>query len=161
MKKISILSLLLLVSLNLKAQRQSFWKTILGEPLETSVTFLPVGTHYTSLEFNEVMYVGFNYKSFEVARFTNSFGDPSLTALYKRKKSVTEKFSVIYGFGVMYGYHGRLKDVETIPFRNSFLFKGEINPLAGVSLDYKIVKKLSLHLSITPVVAIYGLRYIL
>ncbi|WP_299058683.1 hypothetical protein [uncultured Polaribacter sp.] len=161
MKKIIIFSVLLFATLHLKAQEKTFWNKLKGEELETSVTILPFGTHYTALQFNEVYYVGFNYKSFELARFTNSFGEPSLTALYKRKIAFTENFSMQYGFGFMYGYHGKLQDVETIPFRNSFLFTGQINPLGGINLDYKLAKKLSFNLAITPVVAIYGLRYIL
>lgn len=163
MKRLIIFSLLILFSLCLKAQdkKKTFWQTLKGEELETSITFHPAGTHYTSLEFNEVWYTAFNYKSIEIAAFQNSFNELTLAAAYKRKIGITEKFSVIYGVGIMYGYHGKLTEVETIPFRNTFLWSGEINPLAGLTLDYKITKKLSFQVAISPAVAIYGFRYIL
>lgn len=163
MKKFIIFNLLFLLSLGLKAQddKKTFWNVIKGNELETSISFLPFGTHYTSLEFNEVWYTTFNYKSFEILAFKNSFNELALGALYKRQIPITEKFSIIYGFGIMYGYHGKLVDVPTIPFRKTFLFRGEINPLAGFTLDYRLTKKLSVQLAISPAVGIYGFRYIL
>ncbi len=163
MKKKIILFLLLVFSLSFNAQekKKSFWGTLKGEELETSISFLPFGTHYTSLEFNEVWYTTFNYKCYEVLAFKNSFNELALGALYKREIPINKNFSVIYGIGFMYGYHGKLVDVPTIPFRNTFLFKGEINPLAGFTIDYKIYKNLSFQLSISPAVGIYGFRYIL
>jgi hypothetical protein len=163
MKKLIIFSLLTLLTLSFNAQnkKKTWWKTLKGEELETSISFLPFGTHYTSLEFNEVWYTTFNYKSFEVLAFKNSFNELALGALYKRKIGITQKLSLIYGIGFMYGYHGKLVDVPTIPFRNTFLFKGEINPLAGVTLDYRFAKKFSFQLAISPAVGIYGFRYFL
>ena len=157
-----IISLLILCSLSATAQDQkkTWWDVVKGEELETSMSFLPFGTHYTSLEFNEVWYTTFNYKSFEILGFKNSFNELAIGALYKREIGLSEKFSLIYGFGIMYGYHGKLVDVPTIPFRNTFLFKGEINPLAGVTLDYRFAKHFSFQLAISPAVGIYGLRYI-
>ena len=158
-----IISLLILGSLSLIAQdkKKSFWQTLKGEELETSMSFLPFGTHYTSLEFNEVWYTTFNYKSIELIGFKNSFNELTLGVSYKREIGITQKISLIYGFGIMYGYHGKLVDVETIPFRKTFLFKGEINPLAGITLDYRIAKKISFQLSLSPAVGIYGFRYFL
>jgi len=162
MKKLVILNFVILFSVNLIAQdkKKSFWQTLKGKELETSMSFLPFGTHYTSLEFNEVWYTTFNYKSFEVLGFKNSFNELAIGALYKREIGLTQKLSLIYGVGIMYGYHGKLVDVPTIPFRNTFLFKGEINPLAGLSLDYRFAKHFSFQLAISPAVGIYGIRYI-
>tara|TARA_B110000046_G_scaffold185695_2_gene228657 strand:- start:5962 stop:6450 length:489 start_codon:yes stop_codon:yes gene_type:complete len=158
-----IISILILVSLSLKAQdkNKTIWEFIKGEELKSSVTFLPFGSHTSDLDVIDIWYTSYNYKSYEIAAFKNSFGEFTLAALYKRKQQVTEKFSVIYGLGVMYGYHGELRDVESIPFRNTFLFTGEINPVGGVNLDYRVAKKLSLQISLTPVVILYGFRYLL
>ena len=73
MKKLIIFNLLILLSMNIKAQnkKSNFWNTLKGKELETSITFLPAGTHYTSLEFNEVWYTGFNYKSYETSGVRN------------------------------------------------------------------------------------------
>jgi hypothetical protein len=158
-----IISLFILSAFSSMAQdkKKSFWQTLKGEELETSISFLPFGTHYTSLEFNEVWYTTFNYKSIELLVFKNSFNEPTIGALYKRKIGITQKLSLIYGIGIMYGYHGELVDVPTIPFRNTFLFKGEINPLAGLTLDYRFAKKFSFQLALSPAVGIYGFRYFL
>tara|TARA_B110000091_G_scaffold69035_1_gene75900 strand:+ start:264 stop:752 length:489 start_codon:yes stop_codon:yes gene_type:complete len=158
-----IFSMLILGSLSLTAQdkKKSFWQTLKGEELETSMSFLPFGTHYTSLEFNEVWYTTFNYKSIEFIGFKNSFNELAIGLSYKREIGITQKLSLIYGIGIMYGYHGQLVDVETIPFRKTFLFKGEINPLAGLTLDYRIAKRISFQLALSPAVGIYGFRYFL
>lgn len=158
-----IISLFLLASLGLTAQDQkkSFLQTLKGEALETSISFLPFGTHYTSLEFNEVWYTTFNYKSIALIGFKNSFNELAIGLSYKREIGITQKLSLIYGIGIMYGYHGKLVDVPTIPFRNTFLFKGEINPLAGLTLDYRIAEKFSFQLALSPAVGIYGFRYFL
>jgi len=128
MKKIIIISVLILFSLKLKAQdnKKTLWETLKGKELESSVSFLPVGAHYTALDFVGVWYASINYKSIEFARFTNSFDDLTLAVLYKREIEITENFSIMYSFGIMYGYDGRLKKVEAIPFRKTFLFTGDI-----------------------------------
>ncbi len=163
MKKLIIFSLLFLVFLNLEAQKkpQSLWEILKGKELESSITFLPVGIHTKDLEVFGVWYTSYNYKSYELAVFKNSFGDFTIAALYKRKQEITKNFSVIYGLGVMHGYHGKMQNVDGIPFRKTFLWTGEINPVGGLSLDYKISKKTSLQLSLTPLVFVYGFRYII
>ena len=42
-----------------------------------------------------------------------------------------------------------------------FLFNGNINATGGVSLDYRIAKKISIQLNVSPVVLVYGVRFIL
>jgi len=162
MKK-NILILLIFSYLASQSQdkKKTIWQFIKGEEVKSSVTFLPFGSHTSNLDVINVWYTSYNYKSYEVAAFKNSFGEFTLAAFYKRKQQVTKNFSVIYGLGVMYGYHGKLRDVESIPFRKTFLFTGEINPVGGVNLDYRVAKKISLQISLTPVVILYGFRYIL
>jgi hypothetical protein len=161
--KINILILLLFSSLVIKSQdkKKTIWETVKGKELETSMSFRPFGTHYTSLEFNEVWYTSFNYNSIELIGFKNSFNELALGLCYNREIGITQKLSLIYSFGIMYGYHGKLVDVKTVPFRKTFLFKGEVNPLGGLTLDYRIAKKISFQLSLTPAVGIYGFRYLL
>lgn len=162
MKKSVIISLLLLTVCNINSQEsKTFWETLKGKTPETSITFLPVGSHTKDFDLIDVWYTGFNYKSVEFAGFKNSFGDLTLTLLFKRQIELKGNFSLIYGFGVMYGYDGKLQDVKRIPLRNTFLFTGALSPLGGVTVDYKVGKKLSLQLNITPVVIVYGVRYIL
>ena len=132
-----------------------------GKELESSITFLPFGSHTKSLDFLEVWYTAYNYKSFEIAAFNNSYNDLTVALFYKREIEVIEKLSFIYSFGVMYGYGGKLKDLAGIPFRNTFVFNGDVNPIAGIIFDYRIVKKVSIQLNVSPVVIVYGARFIL
>ena len=122
---------------------------------------MPVATHTKDPDIFGAWYTAYNYKSIEVAAFSNSYRDLTFAIIYKRIVPISEKFSILYGLGAMYGYHGRLKDVGNIPFRNSFLMTGEINPIAGIELDYKISKRFSLHTNVTHAVLVYGVRYLL
>lgn len=148
------------------------WKTIWGDQLQSSVTAMPIGLH-TDFEkhgtskrstingLHEALYFAGNYKSLELAVFQNSFGDPVVALFYKRAWNFTKRLSMNVGAGVMYGYEGRLQNTEGIPFRDTWLIKGDINPVTGFELDYRFYKKWSIHTSIAPRIIIYGFRYIL
>ena len=151
------------ITCNLYSQTQknekSIFQSIIGEKLETSIIFMPLGFHTKHPDIFGVWYIGYNYKGFEISLFQNSFLDITFGFSHKRVWRFTDKFSANYGVGILYGYGGRLQDVEGIPLRNSFLFKGKINPVVAFEVDYKISKKISIHSSLTPLVIIYGLRY--
>ena len=84
-----------------------------------------------------------------------------MALFYKRAWNFTKRFSMNVGGGIMYGYDGRLQNTEGIPFRDTFLIRGDINPVVGVELDYRFYKKWSVHTSIAPRIIIYGFRYLL
>jgi hypothetical protein len=117
-----IISLFLLASLGLTAQdkKKSFLQTLKGEALETSISFLPSGTDYTSLEFNEVWYTTINCKRIELIGFKNSFNKLAIGLSYKREIGITQKLPLIYGIGIMYGYHGKLVDCAPNTFQKYF-----------------------------------------
>ena len=150
--------------------KKTFLQKIWGDPMESSITAMPIGLH-TDFEkhsskkrstingLHEALYFGINYKTIELIGFQNSFGDLTIGLLYKRTWNFTKRFSINFGVGLMYGYDGRLQNTEGIPFRDTFLIKGDINPLTGFELDYKVYKKWSLHTSIAPRIIIYGFRY--
>lgn len=141
------------------AEEKSFLKKLAGEELPSSFTCMPFGTHTDDFDFNEVWYIGIGIKSFEISYFVNSHGNPSFGLMYKRAWNFTNRFSMGYGGGIIYGYHGKLQYVDGVPFRNTFLFKNEINPVIGIELDYKVLKNISIHSSIAPLVIIYGFKY--
>lgn len=142
-------------------QHKSIWKTLLGNELKSSVTFLPVGTHTRNVDLIGVYYTSFNYKSYEISAFRNSFKDLTFIVSYKRAIHLTNRFSLIYGVGIMHGYKGRLQNTKGVPFRKSFLFTGNLNPTAGIELDYKISKKTSIHINLASLVFVYGFRVLL
>ena len=163
MKYIILNSLLILniFVINSQEKKKSIWEIFKGKELESSIKFLPFGLHTSDGSFVNAFYLGYNYTSFELAAFNNSYDDLTILALYKREIELYKKLSLIYGLGLMYGYDGKLQNVSGIPFRNSFLYSGAINLSGGVILDYRAYKKFSLQINISPVVLVFGLRYIL
>lgn len=160
--KIIIIFILFIVTISTYSQnkeKKSFWNKLKGKQLASAITFLPVGSHTTDIDFIGVYYTSYNYKSLEFAVFRNSFKDPTFMVTYKREIPLSDKLSLMYGAGLMYGYKGRLQNTSGIPFRKTFLFTGNINPTAGIELDYKISKKVSFHANIASLVFVYGLRY--
>ncbi len=159
-------------SIKNNSKEKSFFKKLLGTPLKSSITAMPIGLH-TDFEkhgtkkrstingLHEALYFAGNYKSWELAVFQNSFGDPVLAFFYKRAWNFTKRFSINFGIGAMYGYGGKLRNTEGIPLRDTFLIKGDINPITGFELDYRFFKKWSIHTSIAPRIIIYGFRYLL
>ena len=155
-----------------KVKKKSLFKIVWGDQLKTSFTAMPIGLH-TDFEkhssktrstingLHEALYFAFNYKSIELAGFQNSFGDLTLAVFYKRAWNFTKRFSVNVGGGLMYGYDGRLQNTEGIPFRNTWLIKGDVNPVTGFELDYRFYKRWSIHTSIAPRIIIYGFRVLL
>jgi len=163
MKRLIITTILLFITLSVKSQeeKKSFWQLLKGKELESSIKFLPIGVHTKDGSIVDTYYVGYNYKSFEIAAFKNSYEDLTILALYKREIPLFKKLSFIYGLGLMYGYDGKLQNVSGIPFRNTFLYSGPINLSGGFILDYKTSKRFSLQINISPVVLVFGVRYIL
>ena len=143
--------------------KKSMFRKILGDELKSSITFMPLGYHTDrerhSEVFHDVWYVGVNYKGFELTVFKNSFDDPTVGAFYNREINFTKVFSLIYGGGIIYGYHGRLQNVDGIPLSSTFLIKGAINPVLGIALNYKVAKRWSIKMSFAPKIIIYGVRY--
>ena len=140
-------------------QEKTIFQTLIGEKLETSIIFMPLGSHTRPPDIFGVWFMGYNYKGFEISLFQNSFRALTFGFSHKRVWKFTDKFSANYGIGILYGYDGRLQNVEGIPLRDSFLFNGKINPVIALEVDYEISKKLCVHSSLTPLVIIYGLRY--
>jgi len=142
-------------------QKNSIWQTLKGKELKSSISFLPLGIHSSDWAPFGVWWTSYNYKSIEFAAFNNSFDKLTLAILYKREIPLTHKISFIYGLGIMHGYGGRLQNTKGIPFRKSFLFTGDINPIGGALLDYRIAKKISIQLNMSPAVYATGVRFIL
>jgi len=153
-----------------KTRMGKIWEQLWGVPAESSVIAMPFGLH-TDLErfsgrehpngLHPALYFSANYKSIDFAGFKNSFGDFSCALTYKRMWTFNKikNFSMNVGAGLIWGYDGRLQHSRNVPFRNTFLIKGDVMPVIGGQFDYIIYKKLSLAVSVAPAIIIYGLRY--
>ena len=74
----------------------------------------------------------------------------------KRNCINNDTYSLGYAMGLIYGYDGRLADIEKIPFRNTFLFNGPVSPLGGMFASYHLNEGFSLNFSVQPLVVLYG-----
>jgi len=140
---------------------KSILKALWGNPIESSISFLPLATHTIHSDVFFDCYTACSYKGLEAAVFINTFRNWTAGLLYKRALNLTKRFSINGGGGILYGYKGKLHTINHIPFRNSFLFTGPLSPVLGVGLDYKITKKIAIRIDIAPLVMIYGFRYII
>ncbi|MGK0414540.1 MAG: hypothetical protein ACJA1B_002767 [Polaribacter sp.] len=140
-------------------QKKTFIKKLWGEKLEDGFIFMPLGSHTVRPDVFDVWYTGVSYKNIELSVFRNSFRDWTLGIYYKRVWYFSEKFYATFAGGMFYGYKGKLQTVKEIPFRDSFIVTGDINPALGLDVDYRISKKISIHGSVTPLIIIYGFKY--
>jgi hypothetical protein len=146
-------------------KERSFGRKLWGDKVENNITFMPFGYHTDRVKHADkpivqlFWYTSVSYNSFELAGFKNSFGDFSVGLLYKRKYIFTKRLSMHFGGGLIYGYHGRLQTTPGVPFRDTILITGPLTPVLGLSFDYRITNKVSLHVSGAPLIILYGFRY--
>lgn len=141
---------------------ESFWSKVWGKSPENGIKFLPFATHFQKSEnpfIHGTFYTAANYKSWEVAVFNNSYNDFSMSFFYLRKVKIYKGFSLDYGGGFLYGYKGRLKEIDAIPGNDTFMYSGNLNPTYGFGLEQKLSNKLSISAMCNPAVIIYGLKY--
>lgn len=132
-----------------------------GKPINNSIFYLPIGTH-TREGHQELKYfqlAGGVYKSFYLMTFINSFNDRVISAGMERYFYQYRRLFLGYGFGLMAGYQGKLSTVHGIPFKHSFLFKYNVNPVLVGLLDFKICKHLKLSFVLAPLVIAGGIRF--
>ena len=136
---------------------------IRGTPVKNSIFYEPIGSHTSNGERKLTWFqlAGGTYHSFFAMTFINSFDNRTWALGIQRYLYQNKVFAVGYGAGLMYGYNGQLSTVHGIPFKNSFLFKGDINPVLGLMGDINLSKRLKLSCVITPLVMTVGFRLIL
>ena len=160
MLKKLIISLLIiyLVCLKIAVPTHAFkW----GSTPENGIYILPGGFHTDEIEkYVNFKFIGVSYKKYYIASFENSFGLQTTTIGINKNFKKKKKLSIGYTAGLLYGYKGKLSKVRGIPFKNTFLFKGDINPVIGLSLSYKINNKLEFISLIEPLVIIYGFKFL-
>ena len=58
----------------IQKEEKTIFQTIIGEKLETSIIFMPLGFHTKTPDIFGVWYTAYNYKGFEISLFQNSLG---------------------------------------------------------------------------------------
>lgn len=139
----------------------TFLSFIRGKPVKNSIFYLPIGSHtrdgHRKLKYFQLM--GGVYKSFYLMTFINSFNDRVFSLGMERYIYQYRRLFLGYGVGAMYGYQGKLSTVHGIPFKNTFLFKYNLNPVIVGLLDFKITKHIQFSSVIAPLVIAIGFRF--
>lgn len=143
--------------------KRGFFSYIWGQPVPNSIFYEPIGTHTRASrrQLTWFQLAGGTYHSFFAMTFINSFGNRTWALGMQRYFYQNRIVALGYGFGLMYGYHGQLSTVHGILFKNTFLFKGPINPLLGLLGDVTLTQRVKMSFVVTPLVVTVGLRVIL
>lgn len=129
-----------------------------GKPVKSSIFYLPIGTHTRYLVLTYFQLIGGNYKTFYVMTFINSFDDRVVSTGVERYIWQWRRLSVGYGAGLMYGYKGNLSTVGGIPFKDTFLFKYNLNPVIAGIADIALTKRVQMTFVLAPLVVATGIR---
>jgi hypothetical protein len=133
----------------------------LGKTPQNAISIFPAGFHTDEINKNiNFKFLGISYKDYTFSSFENSFKDRTYSIGIN--KNIFSKNNVFIGYtvGILYGYDGRLSTTEGVPFRKTFLFKGDINPFLGLNISYQLTKKLEFATFIEPLVIIYGFKFL-
>lgn len=132
-----------------------------GRPVKNSIFYLPIGSHtrngHRQLKFFQLM--GGTYKTFCLMTFINSFGDRVFSAGVERYIFQYRRFFLGYGAGIMYGYKGNLSTVHGIPFRHTFLFEHNLNPVVVGIADITLTQRIQFSFVFSPLLVAGGIRY--
>jgi hypothetical protein len=136
-------------------------KFIYGKPIKDGLIYMPFGIHINSGNNNvsNNALLGIAYKSFIFGTFMNSFGDRTWYIVKGRNIISYKRFGVDYYFGLMYGYKGKLSTSEGTPFRNTFLFAGNLNPTFTIAAHYSISDHVQIQTMLSPAAYLFGVKY--
>lgn len=134
---------------------------IYGKPIKDGLIYMPFGIH-TNLDgenANNNALLGVVYNSFVFGTFINSFNDRTWYIAKARNIISYKDFGVDYYFGLMYGYKGKLSTSKGIPFRNTFLFKGNLSPAFTIAAHYSISDHVQVQTILSPHISLFGVKY--
>lgn len=131
-----------------------------GAP-KNGVIYLPFGRHTQIQDENLTVnnLVGVVYNSISLGTFINSFREQTWYLVVMRNIFSYHGFGIDYFAGILYGYNGKLANVKGIPFRDTFLFKYNLNPIISLDTYYEITDYFHIQAMITPLVILSGIKY--
>ncbi|WP_156826924.1 hypothetical protein [Geopsychrobacter electrodiphilus] len=139
----------------------SVLKFVYGKSVRDGILILPYGIH-TQTKSKSIAHnncFGLVYNSFSVGTFINSFHERTWYLVAIRNLIAYHGFGLDYFAGVLYGYKGKLATVSGVPFRNSFLFKHNFNPILSLDTWYELTDHIQLQVTYTPLVVLGGIKY--
>ncbi|HXH71654.1 MAG TPA: hypothetical protein VNI58_02445 [Mariprofundaceae bacterium] len=142
-------------------EQNAFLTFLYGKTPKDGIVFLPYGMH-TQTKSKKIAHnnlIGVVYDSFSAGTFINSFNDRTWYLVLIRNIYASHGFGIDYFAGALYGYKGKLATVRGVPFRNSFLFKHNLNPVISVDGWYEFSDHLQMQVMLTPLVVLGGVKY--
>ena len=140
----------------------SLLQRVYGSTPKPSVLYHPWRSHYWP--YQDIGYThlyGATYKSIAYFSFINTYSERCHLVAFRRNWVESKRWTVAAGAGINYGYDGRLYFAQSIPrwIRETYLFKTDLNPMAGLDISYRIAPNLQAQLIFSPIFVTWGASY--
>ncbi len=140
----------------------SLLQRVYGTTPKPSVLYHPWRSHYWP--YQDIGYThlyGATYKSIAYFSFINTYRERCHLVAFRRNWVESKRWTVAVGAGINYGYDGRLYFAQSIPrwIRETYLFKTDLNPMAGLDISYRIAPNLHAQLVFSPIFVTWGASY--
>ena len=127
-----------------------------------SVLYHPWRSHYWP--YQDIGYThlyGATYKSLAYFSFIKTYRERCHLIAFRRNWYDGKRLDIAVGGGVNYGYEGRLYFAQSIPqwIRETYLFKTDFNPMAGLDFSYRISEGFHAQLVFSPIFVTWGAAY--
>ena len=133
-----------------------------GKPVNDGFIYLPFGAHTNSERFKEITkqnMLGLFHNSFGFGTFVNSFDDRIWYLVHGRNVVSYNDFGLDYYVGAIHGYKGFLSTLPGLPFHDTFIFKGNLNPIISMGAYYQLTDQVQLHTVFLPGIVLAGMKY--
>jgi hypothetical protein len=131
-----------------------------GTAPQDGIVLLPIGYHpQHRFHLVDNQLIGLVYHSMAAGTFINSYGDRSGYLVWVRDLYSSSHFGIEYFAGAVVGYNGRLAKTGGIPYKNSILWKHDVNPVVSFNVYYSFSKHVRAQIMVSPLVYSGGLKY--
>ena len=129
------------------------------EKPENQISYTPLTTHYFRGDLAVSHLTSLNYGRIEAGFFINSYRDPTIALCYKTEVFQWKNTTIHMMAGTAYGYKRQLYQYPTIPLSGTILFKTEIVPVGGFTVEQTLFQRLSVKATFIPLVGGIGMQY--
>jgi hypothetical protein len=145
-----------------QAPKPGVLRRLYGTVPAPAVLYHPWRSHYWP--YQDIGYThlyGASYKSLAYFSFINTYSERCHLIAFRRNWYDGKRLDIAVGGGVNYGYEGRLYFAQSIPqwIRETYLFKTDFNPMAGLDFSYRISEGFHAQLVFSPIFVTWGAAY--
>jgi hypothetical protein len=145
-----------------QAPKPGLLRRLYGTVPAPTVLYHPWRSHYWP--YQDLGYThlyGASYKSIAYFSFINTYRERCHMIAFRRNWFDGKRLDIAVGGGVNYGYEGRLYFAQSIPLwiRETYLFKTDFNPMAGLDFSYRISEGFHAQLVFSPIFVTWGAAY--